>query len=688
VLDLAYNAYSTGNFSAGSNALTTGTAAAPSGYSYASYLLGAVGGTPSIGLQPISEEGGRYRPFSPYIEDSYKLSKKLTLDLGLRWDYLAPFHEVKDHWTYMNPSLMNAATGTPGMLEFAGNYGGAGVSCGCRTPVQTYWKNWGPRVGIAYAVTSKTVIRAGFGQVYSQGGGVGGRAGAFNGTGQTGFNTTATGPAELTSGVSAGPSFYLNNGATFTTAGIANTSLFGAGYVYPSNPTPGASAQLLNTGNYLNSAGKLVTAAGVAVADPYLSGRAPTFSFFNLGVQREITKDMTLSVNYVGNQSHFLVNSTATGANARGYWVNQLNPIYLAGLGGITDSTATKPILNAAATPANVTKAQAAMAGINVPAFFQTAAAANPNSSALTIAQGLTAFPQYSGVTDTWGTNVGNFSYNSLQVTLSQRTAHGLTFNVNYVYSKNLGDDGTFRSGFDIPQAALSQGKQSWKQDRIERGWTTIASPHVFHAYGVYKLPFGKGQIGGNSWAVRAFAGGWSMSGIYTYTAGTPVAITWSGCTATTYPGQGQCMPDQNTAFPSKSARINGGYGSGPNGVTFANLGTSGVKYIDSTAFSTPTNISATSAAQYLLGNAPRTHAYGLSNPATQVLDASVRRAIALPLAMKLVFEVDCLNVMNHVVFASPSASWASGSASFGTIAGIASNPLPRDFQLAAHLNF
>lgn len=333
VLDLPYNANSTANFSGTS--ISTGSAAAPSGYSYASYLLGAVGGTPTIGLQPISELGGRYRPISPYVEDSYKVSQKLTLDLGLRWDYFPPYHEVNNHWTFLNPNLTNGATGTPGELQFAGNYGGAGVSCGCRTPVNTYWKNWGPRVGLAYSADDKTVFRVGFGMVFSEAGGVGGRGGAFNGTGQTGFNVTATGPAEVTTGPSAGPSFYLNNGSYFTSAGLANTSLFGAGYAYPANPTPNAAAQTLNTGFYLNSAGKFVTASGVSYADPRISGRAPEFNFYNVGIERAITKDMTIAVNYVGNESHFLINSTNTGTgSARGYWSNQLNPVYLAALGG------------------------------------------------------------------------------------------------------------------------------------------------------------------------------------------------------------------------------------------------------------------------------------------------------------------------------------------------------------------
>jgi hypothetical protein len=193
--------------------------------------------------------------------------------------------------------------------------------------------------------------------VFSEAGGVGGRGGAFNGTGQTGFNVTATGPSETTSGASAAPSFYLNNGTYFTSSGLSNTSLFGPGYVYPTAPTPSVAAQILNTGNYLNSSNKVVTASSVGFADPYISGRAPEFNFYNAGFQRAVTKDMTIAINYVGDQSHFLINSISSGANARGYWVNQLNPIYLAGLGSVTgvSSTGAKvPILIASATPATL----------------------------------------------------------------------------------------------------------------------------------------------------------------------------------------------------------------------------------------------------------------------------------------------------------------------------------------------
>jgi len=678
VLTMAFNANDTANFTG--SALSTST----TGYSYASFLLGAVGGTPSVGLQPLSEVGGRYFTLAPYIEDTWKVNSKVTVDAGLRWDYLPPYHEVKDRWSFLNPTATNAATGTPGALEFAGNYGGSAASCGCRTPVSTYWQNWGPRVGVTFQSDPKTVWRVGIGHVFSQGGGVGGRGGAFNGTGQLGFNVTATGPAEVTTGAGSFPSFYLNNSAAFTTAGIANTSLFGSGFNYPTAPTLGAASTILNTGNYVNGGGSFVTASSApGYADPYFAGRAPNFMFYNAGMERALTNSMTLAINYVGNQSHHLINSTNTGTgNARGYWVNQLNPIYLVGLGNQTDTTNKLPLLSAPATAANVAKAQAAMPGINIPAYFQAAAALK---STATIAQGLVAFPQYSGVGDTFA-NVGNFSYNALQVTVQQRLSKGLTFNFNYTWSRNIGDDGPFRTGFDLPAASISGGTHSWKMNRIDRGLTTVNIPHAVHAYGVWNLPSAHGN-----YLLRAVTGGWSLSGIYTYAAGTPVQVTYGGCTT---PAQGQCMPDVAAGALPNNARINGGYGQGANGaVTACNLGTGTgckpVQYFSSTAFSAPATVNPSNVTPInLIGNAPRTAPLNLTNPASQNLDSGLRKRIDITERMNVVLEFDALNTWNHVVFGSPSGTWSAGSTSFGTITGTAGTYQPRNFELAGHFNF
>jgi hypothetical protein len=74
---------------------------------------------------PVSELGGHYRLTAPYFSDNWKVNSKLTLDLELRWDYFSPYHEAQDRWSFLNSNLTNTATGTPGMLQFAGNYGAA-----------------------------------------------------------------------------------------------------------------------------------------------------------------------------------------------------------------------------------------------------------------------------------------------------------------------------------------------------------------------------------------------------------------------------------------------------------------------------------------------------------------------------------------------------------------------------------
>ncbi len=688
-LSLPFTAVSTAQFSGTS---LPQPAAATTGYAYASYLLGAVSQT-SLSIQPLAETGGRYMPIAPFIQDTWKATSKLTVDAGLRWDYLPPFHEVLDRWSFLNPTAINPATGTPGALQFAGNYGGAGVSCGCRTPVQTYWKNFGPRVGLTYSTDANTVWRAGIGHVFSQGGGVGGRAGAANGTGGLGFNTTATSPLDVFTGSAAGPSFYLNNGAQFQAIGKANTALF-AGNSYPAAPVPGAASVILNTGNYV---GGPTAGAAPGYADPYFSGRAPDFTFYNAGMQHAFTSSLTLAINYAGNQSHHLYNSTVGGGNIRGYWANQLNPTYLAALAGTTASDGKTPILSAPATAANIAIAATKVPNINIPSFYQQFAASGGTT---TITQGLVAFPQYSSVADTWGVNTANFSYNSLQVTVEQRIWKGLTYNFNYTWSKNVGDDGTFRSGFDVPQSAISGGTRSYHMDRIERSDTTLSQRHVIHAYGVYMLPFGTGRLGGQNLITRQVLGGWQLGGIFTFGTGSPLAITAATCSS---PGQGQCMPDLNAAYTG-NPRIGGGFGRGSDGRrTACSIGlgtvdgtltgtacsstTTATKYIDSNAFAAAKSVggaAVTSATNQLLGNAPRVGPDHLTGPNATDLDMNIKRTFKLHDAMNLQIEADCVNVANHTIFSAPNVSY--GNAAFGTVGGVSNKP--RSFQIAGHFNF
>jgi len=666
------------------------------GYSYASFLLGAVNSTGTT-LQPFSTLGGRYRPLAPYFEDSYKITPKLTLSLGLRWDYIPTYREVQNRFSYLNPAIANPVTGNPGALEFAGTFGGSGVSCNCRTPVPDYLRNWGPRLGFDYAIDSKTTIRGAYSTVYSHGGGTGGAGGAGTGPSQLGFDSAPSFSASA-AGASAGPAFYLNNGTTFTSLGIANNNFGGAGYTFPAITPPGAISQTLNVGNTVNSSGAFIQASGApGFADFYLSGRTPEFNFWNFGVQRQLTNDIVVTANYAGSQSHFI----AGASNMRGLQSGQINPIWYA-LG----TTLNLPATTANLAAANTQAASLGLPSINLPyASYATAAATKAGAGLATIGHALTWMPQFSGSTDTWGSQSANSSYNAFQFSLAKRMSQGLTLNLNYTYSKDLDDAGTMRSGYAIPSSTILGG-QAWKVNRIDRSWSLNSVPQSLTVYGVYKVPIGQGHIVGNdSRIIQAVAGGWSLSGVFTYISGTPIAVTASSCNSTFEPTAGTCMPDLNPAYaPARGIRQNGSWGKG---ITAATLGAvpskGGIAYAngyvgnadqghgaDGAGNSVPCASSITpfcNSGNFMFGNAPRALAYNLRNPSVPNLNLGLRRTFNItPERLKFVFAADCTNVANKVTFGGIQAS--VDNAAFGTVSSATSNSGSRDFQFSGRLNF
>ncbi|MFT4111156.1 TonB-dependent receptor domain-containing protein [Silvibacterium sp.] len=656
-----------------SNYVGTSLSDTATGYSYASFLLGAVHSA-STSVPSFSDQGGRYLPISPYVQDDWKVKPNLTLSLGLRWDYLPPYREVQDRWSYFNPDGNSGIDGTQGALEFAG-YHGSDISCDCRTPVHTYWKNWGPRLGLAWSVTRKTVIRAGYSTSYTHGGGVGGRSYAGTGPSTLGYGADIVLPSAVTTGADAAPSFYLNDSAAFTAAGKANTNFGGPGYSIPAPQTPSSSSLDLNVGNYVSSAGKYVTAGAAPLyVDPYLSGRAPEFNFFNFGVQHALTDDLTIMVNYAGSQSHFL-----TGATVSGFWSGEMDPVHLARLGSVLASDNATNIMNAPATAANIAIAEAADPSISIPSWY---AAAGALSTVPTIGHALLPYPQYSSSpTPAWD-NISNVSYNSLQISLTQREWKGLSYTLNYTYSKNIGDDGTTRSAFAVPAAASSNGAALPGKNRADRGLTLTDVPQDLDLYGLYNLPFGKGHLGGDNPLLRTLIGGWSFSGVFIYISGNPIPVIATGCTT---PDSGTCMPDSVSGV---KIRKSGSWGKGVYG---NNLGA--VKYLNSAAFqlpnafALPAGASSKAVAITKIGDAPRT-GLNLWSPSVYNINASIRRSFNLTKSerVKFIFQVDCSDCTNKVTFGGISSTWsAATSSTFGEVTSASGN---RDFQFSGRVNF
>ncbi len=109
---------------------------------------------------PSAIIGQQFYYFGGYIQDDWRVTPKLVLNLGLRYDINLPPTGLGDRWSDFGPTTPNpAAGGIPGAVLFAGSCTGC---VGSRTLADLWDKGFGPHIGLAYSKDSKTVIRASY----------------------------------------------------------------------------------------------------------------------------------------------------------------------------------------------------------------------------------------------------------------------------------------------------------------------------------------------------------------------------------------------------------------------------------------------------------------------------------------------------------------------------------------------
>ncbi|HLN04340.1 MAG TPA: carboxypeptidase regulatory-like domain-containing protein [Bryobacteraceae bacterium] len=244
------------------------------GFAFASFLLGAPGKT-SQNISPVLPQSRWWNP-AFYVTDDWKVSRRLTLNLGFRWDIIGGLYELNHRSSGFDPTLPNpGADGYPGALIF--------LSQLHRNSFQnTYWKGFGPRAGFAYQISPWMVLRGGYGINYSPP--ISNGFGLASIDGYDGSNNFQTSKRD--------PVFYWDNGYPAYTHTLPVI-----------DPT-------LDNGNGIN----------------YIAGnsnRQPYAQNYTLGFQFLLPKNTTLSANYVGNKG--------TRLDAQPFNnLNQLNPKYLA----------------------------------------------------------------------------------------------------------------------------------------------------------------------------------------------------------------------------------------------------------------------------------------------------------------------------------------------------------------------
>ena len=249
------------------NGIQTSSADGSGGDAFASFLLGAVGNSTTNFW--YTTPGWRQLYTGIFAQDDWKVTRKLTLNLGLRWEVEIPRSETANRHSSLDPNLPNpAADGRPGALAFAGSG---------RTHFEhTQWQNFGPRIGFAYSAADKLVIRGGFGMYYNLL-----YYNDFGNGGTQGFNANP----QFNSLDGRAPAFYWQNG-------------FPQNFAKPPFTDPSA----LNGG-------------GIDFFSP--EAKPPNISSWNFGLERSIGKGTTVSAFYVGNKGTRLY---------RGKDIQQLQP--------------------------------------------------------------------------------------------------------------------------------------------------------------------------------------------------------------------------------------------------------------------------------------------------------------------------------------------------------------------------
>jgi len=376
------------------------------GFGFASFLLG---GAQAIAINaPINLQTENYQS-AVYLQDSWKVSRKLTLDYGVRWDYGTYQKEQFGRYGDFSPTLPNpSASGRLGALIYEAN-------CNCNF-AHNYPYALGPRLGAAYQVDRNTVIRGGIGVVY----------GSLDSSAATGYASNSASASTPAFGQVVG---QLQNGIP---------SSVQAAWPTLNNPAAG------------QAPGAVVTAPSLLDLN---TGRPMRLLQWNVNVQREIGRNLFVEAGYVGNRGVWEVAGSSLAPE------NQLSQTTLAAL-GVPSSNFSNATLSTAfnTTISALTTAQKqALAGVGLTQFLPYSNF--PQNQ--TVRQSLVPFPQYSGAMAPLGAPLGKNWYDGLQTTFTKRFSHGLTANANYTYSKTLAltsspdpfnrDLGKNLSPYDVP---------------------------------------------------------------------------------------------------------------------------------------------------------------------------------------------------------------------------------------------
>jgi len=615
------------------------------GNPFATILTGFAYGA-SLHLVPAVADKSKETAF--YVQDNWKVTPKLTVNLGLRYEWSTPYNERYNRLSFSDftgDTGINIPVARSADFPEFGNIGeirGTTVfpTSGHRnSPVDR--NNFAPRFGFAYQLASNTILRGGAGLFY-------------------GMNVA-------TNYQYAGPAFAKTATMYFTKDDFATQfACLGPSPLQPNcdSPFPGGLAPPQGT-----TYGKFAQ-WGFGNSSDLDTGTVRNAEIYqwNLGVQHMFPGQIVVGVDYSANRSTHLPWAGAGGistrnrnflpSSVRNALVATLNPTHDPNNNAVTnylDTNVPNPFQSC------FTSAAAPTSYCPSPMFNQADVADSRYIDA-EIPQSLLLepFPQFDGGFEGLPTLNANSWYHSLQIRFQKRASHYISFEGNYTFSKSTDDSAAGRNAwignlqYDNPQLLDNL--------KAEHGISANDAPHRLTAAIILDLPVGRDRWigGGMNRVLNGMVGGWSLSSVITLQSGQPLAVYNSvGRLADGNPRPDVVCPQLRTGLSYRQAAASGG----------------SLSYLNQDCFADP--------GDNIPGNAPR-HFSNLRGDGIGNLDTSLSKEFKIREGKILQVRAEMFNAFNHQRFAFPDIG--SGDGTFGTVTSTTNNY--RRMQFGARFQF
>ena len=574
--------------------------------------------------------------YAVFVQDNFRVTPKLTLNLGIRYELNTPRTERYNRMNSLDPTA-------PSPLQVAGLPTLEGIEV-FASPADRYnyaidWKNIQPRFGFAYQLPYTFVLRGGYGIYFSTP-----RSGA-SGTGPWGFQGYNIQPPWLTT-------LNIDHATPWNT--LSNTSCnFTPPFSCGVAPPPGNSLGAFNDIGF--------AAVGPIKQESLNTPYEQTWSF---GFQKALPAKIVLDASYVGKKGTHLYLGGFREHNYVPFSI--IGPLLAAGnttaIGNL-NNLVNNPFFFSGSGTCDRTKficdPTSGLAGNQIPAY-----------------QLLVPHPQYNGFQGD-SPPIANSIYHALQVRAEKDFTHGLQFLMTYTWSKSLDnasasdDSFVFLGGGTIGGSTLNvQNPFHLGGESGERAVSVYNIPQVLQLTYVYQLPFGRGRTFAKNmrpW-LDAIVGGWQTNAIIRFNQGRPIIplLINSGTPIPTY----NQRPDLTARLERASVRPQEAVINGP--------------FTGTSYFSNPNALS--TPAPFTFGSSPRTIGTALQ-PGARNFDMSIFKAFGLSRlheGLRGEFRAEAFNVFNHPQFQGPDAT--VGASDFGMITSTVNNP--RQLQLALKFYF